>query len=127
MRHVSNSQEYLHSNCMYKLSPLATLFVNITAGIIPIWDVDIPIIITEYENEEQSICSDKSDQPADVDYTCTNMTFPDNKTLHNELLIHSSNLDSSFPNSIFTIDGFTPPYRKDRTNMDGGIILYYKG
>ena len=60
MRHVSNSQvsnsqEYLHSNCMYKLSPLATPFVNITADIIPIWDMDIPITI-EYENEELSIC-----------------------------------------------------------------------
>ena len=77
---------------MYKLSPLATPFINITVDIILIWDMDIPIII-EYENEELSICSDKLDQPADVDYTCTNITFPDNKTLYNELLIHSSNLD----------------------------------
>ena len=167
---------------------------------VPISDAHSPIAY--------AIVSDKLDQPADVDYTCTNMTFPDNKTLYNELLIHSSNLDpyatifnphssqtligktsclnltnenadniysilndirvnnshrvilghpninsirnkfdalsdiiknkidimlisetkinGSFPYSIFTIDGYTLPYRKDRTNMGGGIILYIR-
>ena len=59
---------------------LATPIVNITADIIPISDMDIHIIV-EYENEELSICSDKVDQPADVDYTFTNMKFPDTNSV----------------------------------------------
>ena len=39
------------------------------------------------------------------------------------MLISETKIDGSFTHSIFSIDGFTPPYRKDRTNMGGGIIL----
>ena len=42
------------------------------------------------------------------------------------MLISETKIDGSFTNSIFSIDGFTPPYRKDRTNMGGGIILYVR-
>ena len=42
------------------------------------------------------------------------------------MLISETKIDGSFPNSIFTIDGFTRPYRKDRTNMGGGINLHVR-
>ena len=42
------------------------------------------------------------------------------------MLISETKIDGSFPYSIFTLDGFTPPYRKDRTNWGGGIILYVR-
>ena len=42
------------------------------------------------------------------------------------MLISETKIDDSFPNSSFSIEGFTPPYRKDRTNMGGGIMLYVR-
>ena len=39
------------------------------------------------------------------------------------LLISGTKLDASFPSSEFLLDGFTPPYRLDRTQHGGGIIL----
>ena len=41
------------------------------------------------------------------------------------MLISKTKIDGSFANPIFSMDG-SPPYRKDRTNMDGGIILYVR-
>ena len=42
------------------------------------------------------------------------------------MLISETKIDDSFPTSSFSIEGFTPPYRKDRTNMGGGIMLYVR-
>ena len=42
------------------------------------------------------------------------------------LLISETKLDSSFPSSQFTLDGFTPPYRLDRTQQRGGIMLFIR-
>ena len=42
------------------------------------------------------------------------------------LLISETKLDVSFPSSQFILDGFTPPYRLDRTEHGGGIMLFIK-
>ena len=43
------------------------------------------------------------------------------------LLISETKLDVSFPSSQFILDGFTPPYRLDRTQQGGGIMLFIRG
>ena len=53
-----------------------------------------------------------------------------NETLTNKvdiLLISETKLDSSFPLNQFHIDGFTTPYRLDRDQNGGGIMLYIRG
>ena len=40
------------------------------------------------------------------------------------LLISETKLDSSFPLNQFHIDGFTTPYRPDK-NQNGGCIMLY--
>ena len=40
------------------------------------------------------------------------------------LLISETKLDSSFPLNQFHIDSFTTPYRLDRNQNSGGIMLY---
>ena len=42
------------------------------------------------------------------------------------LLISSTKLDSSFPLNQFHIDGFTTPYRLDRNQNGGGVMLYIR-
>ena len=42
------------------------------------------------------------------------------------LLISETKLDSSFPLNQFHIDGFTTPYRLDRNQNGGGIMLYIR-
>ena len=42
------------------------------------------------------------------------------------MLISETKLDTSFPNSLFHIDSFSPPYRTDRTNRGGGLLLYVR-
>ena len=42
------------------------------------------------------------------------------------LLISERKLDSSFPVNQFLIDGFSPPYRLDRHDNGGGIMLYVR-
>ena len=42
------------------------------------------------------------------------------------LLISETKLNSSFPLNQFHIDGFTTPYRLDRNQIGGGIMLYIK-
>ena len=42
------------------------------------------------------------------------------------LLITETNIDSSFPEAQFEIDGFTTPYRVDRDCHWGGILLYIR-
>ena len=42
------------------------------------------------------------------------------------LLISETKLDASFPSSQFIRDGFTPPYRLDRTQHGGGIMLFIR-
>ena len=42
------------------------------------------------------------------------------------LLISETKLDASFPSSQFILDGFTPPYRLDRTQHGGGIMLFIR-
>ena len=39
-------------------------------------------------------------------------------------LISETKLNDSFPDTQFVIDGLQPPYRKDRTDKGGGLILY---
>ena len=40
------------------------------------------------------------------------------------MLISETKLDSFFPMNQFHIDGFTTPYRLDRNQNAGGIMLY---
>ena len=42
------------------------------------------------------------------------------------LLISEANLDTSFPLSQFHIDGFITPYRLNRNQNGGGIMLYIR-
>ena len=42
------------------------------------------------------------------------------------LLISETKLDSSFPLNQCHIDGFTTPYRLDRNQNGGGIMLYIR-
>ena len=41
-------------------------------------------------------------------------------------LISETKLDSSFPTSQFCINGFSTPFRLDRTNNGGGLLLYVR-
>ena len=43
------------------------------------------------------------------------------------LLISETKLDASFPSSQFILDGFTPPYRLDRTQHGGGMFSIREG
>ena len=42
------------------------------------------------------------------------------------LLISETKLDASFPSSQFILDGFTPPYRLDRTQHGGDMMLFIR-
>ena len=42
------------------------------------------------------------------------------------ILISESKLDSSFPLNQFLMDGYSPPYRLDRNNHGGGLLLYIR-
>ena len=42
------------------------------------------------------------------------------------LLISETKLDASFPSSQFILDGITPPYRLDRAQQGGGIMLFIR-
>ena len=41
-------------------------------------------------------------------------------------LISETKLNDTFPESQFLLDGFHPPYRKDRTDKGGGLLLYVR-
>ena len=41
-------------------------------------------------------------------------------------LISETKLNATFPESQFLIDGFFPPYRKDRTDKGGGLLIYVR-
>ena len=46
---------------------------------------------------------------------------------HNDILIlQETKIDQSFPSSKFLIDGYNPPFRRDRNSMGGGILVYIK-
>ena len=40
------------------------------------------------------------------------------------LLISQTKLDDTLPLSQFILEGFTPPYRLDRAEHDGGLMLF---
>ena len=42
------------------------------------------------------------------------------------LIITETKLDDSFPPAQFNIDGFSKPYRLDRTGNGGGILIYVR-
>ena len=42
------------------------------------------------------------------------------------LLIFETKLDALFPSSQFILDGSTPPYKLDKTQHRGGIILFLR-
>ena len=42
------------------------------------------------------------------------------------LLISETKLDESFPPSQFTVTGYRPPFRLDRTADGGGVIIYVR-
>ena len=42
------------------------------------------------------------------------------------LLISETKLDASFTSTQFILDGFTSPYRLDRTQHEEGIILFIR-
>ena len=44
----------------------------------------------------------------------------------NIFLISKTKLNDTFPESQFLLDGFHPPYRKDRTDKGGGLLLYVR-
>ena len=41
-------------------------------------------------------------------------------------MVSGTKLDNSFPVSQFLIDGYTPPFRPDRDNNGGGIMLFVR-
>ena len=41
-------------------------------------------------------------------------------------MVSETKLDNSFPVSQFLIDGYTPPFRLDRDNRGGGIMLFVR-
>ena len=43
-----------------------------------------------------------------------------------DILLISETLDDRFPLSQFILEGFTPPYRLDRTEHGGGLILFIR-
>ena len=42
------------------------------------------------------------------------------------LLISETKLNNTFPESQFLISGFQPPYREDRNEKGGGLLLYFR-
>ena len=42
------------------------------------------------------------------------------------LFISESKIDASFPTAQFMIPGFTLPFRKDRNDKGGGVLLYLR-
>ena len=42
------------------------------------------------------------------------------------LMISETKIDDSFPITNFLIDGFSQPYRIDRSSSGGGIMLYVR-
>ena len=42
-------------------------------------------------------------------------------------MISETKLDENFPTSRFMINGFSAPFRLDRNDKGGGIILYIRG
>ena len=42
------------------------------------------------------------------------------------LMVSETKTDMSFPTSQFVIQGFAAPFRLDRTNTDGGILVYVR-
>ena len=41
-------------------------------------------------------------------------------------MVSGTKLDNSFPVSQFSIDGYTPPFKPDRDNIGGGIMLFVR-
>ena len=41
-------------------------------------------------------------------------------------MISETKIDMSFPTSRFIIQGFAAPFRLDRTNTGGGIVVYVR-
>ena len=39
-------------------------------------------------------------------------------------MISETKLDESFPSNQFLIDGFSAPFRLDRNDEGGGVIIY---
>ena len=42
------------------------------------------------------------------------------------LMVLETNLDSSFPQTQFRMEGYAPPFRYDRNSHDGGILLFIR-
>ena len=42
------------------------------------------------------------------------------------LMVSETKLDDNFPVSQFLIDGYTPPFRLERDNNAGEIMLYFR-
>ena len=42
------------------------------------------------------------------------------------LMVSETKIDMSFPTSQFVIQGFAAPFRLDRTNTGGGILVYVR-
>ena len=40
------------------------------------------------------------------------------------LLVSKTKLGDTFPRNQFILEGFTPPYRLDRTTHGGGLMLF---
>ena len=43
------------------------------------------------------------------------------------LIITETKLGDTFPNQQFYIDGYSPPFRINRTKNAGGVIIYVRG
>ena len=42
------------------------------------------------------------------------------------LIVQETKLDDSFPDGQFLLDGFLPPFRKDRNKNGGGIMIFIR-
>ena len=73
---------------------------------------------------EQQKCSSACDASHEEGFHKLNVARSQNKV--DILVISETKLDSSFPLNQFHIDGFTTPYRLDRNQNGGGIMLYIR-
>ena len=42
------------------------------------------------------------------------------------LIVEETKIDSTFPIGQFIMDGYMPPFRKDRNQYGGGVLIYIK-
>ena len=87
------------------------------------------------EDRDRIICKIKLKNMNNPTFVCINVNFIRYKRTDlfavtdsniDELSIAETKLDSSFPNAQFLVDECKEPYRKDRNEHGGGLLVYVK-